>query len=112
MTRLRQCNKAAPCTLFCTCTCRTASSRSPRSILARLPIQASHVDELQGASSDALEVCNLACHCLQKFLIFGKSGWIGGLLGEILKEQGASYEYANARLEDRAAVIADIERVR
>ena len=45
------------------------------------------------------------------FLIFGKSGWIGGLVGELLKEQGAKYEYATARLEDRAAVIADIERV-
>ena len=40
------------------------------------------------------------------FLIFGKSGWIGGLVGEVLKEQGAKFEYADARLEVRAAVIA------
>lgn len=46
------------------------------------------------------------------FLIFGKSGWIGGLVGQYLKESGAKHEYANCRLEDRAAVIAEIERVR
>lgn len=45
------------------------------------------------------------------FLIFGKTGWIGGLVGQLLKEQGAKYEYANARLEDRSSVIAEIERV-
>ena len=45
-------------------------------------------------------------------MIFGKTGWIGGLLGEILTEQGANWEFASARLEDRAALIADIERVR
>lgn len=49
---------------------------------------------------------------LQVFLIFGKSGWIGGLVGDILREQGAKFEYATAKLEDRAAIIADIERVR
>lgn len=48
----------------------------------------------------------------QVFLIFGKSGWIGGLVGQYLKEQGAKFEYASCRLEDRAAVISEIERVR
>ena len=48
----------------------------------------------------------------QVFLIFGRNGWIGGLVGELLKAQGAKFEYATARLEDRAAVMADIERVR
>jgi hypothetical protein len=33
-------------------------------------------------------------------------------VGEILKKQGLPFEYAEARLEDRAAVLADIERVR
>lgn len=47
----------------------------------------------------------------QVFLIFGKTGWIGGLVGQHLKEQGAKFEYANCRLEDRAAVISEIERV-
>ena len=48
---------------------------------------------------------------MQRFLVFGKSGWIGGLLGELLASQGANYVYADARLEDRAGVLADIERV-
>ena len=50
--------------------------------------------------------------CSQSFLIFGKSGWIGGLVGDLLKEQGAKFEYANCRLEDRAAIIAELDRVR
>ncbi len=48
---------------------------------------------------------------LQVFLVFGKSGWIGGLIGQLLKERGLKFEYANARLEDRTEVIADLERV-
>lgn len=50
-------------------------------------------------------------HILQVFLVFGKSGWIGGLIGQLLKERGLKFEYANARLEDRTEVIADLERV-
>lgn len=46
------------------------------------------------------------------FLVFGRSGWIGGLLGDLLKEQGAKFEFASCRLEDRAAVVSEIERVR
>ena len=57
-----------------------------------------------------------AAHCgtnQQKvFLVFGRTGWIGGLVGEMLKKSGAKFEYATARLEDRAGVLADIERVR
>lgn len=46
------------------------------------------------------------------FLLFGKSGWIGGLVGEELTKQGVRFEYATARLEDRSAIVADIDRVR
>jgi hypothetical protein len=48
---------------------------------------------------------------LQVFLVFGKTGWIGGEVGKLLTEQGAKWEFANARLEDRAGILADIERV-
>ncbi|PNW78698.1 hypothetical protein CHLRE_09g387171v5 [Chlamydomonas reinhardtii] len=44
------------------------------------------------------------------FLLFGKSGWIGGLLQEELKKQGAKFHLADARMEDRSAVVADIEK--
>jgi hypothetical protein len=43
--------------------------------------------------------------------VYGRSGWIGGILGELLTAQGAKWEYGTARLEDRAAILADIERV-
>lgn len=33
-------------------------------------------------------------------------------MGQLLKERGLKFEYANARLEDRAEVIADLDRVR
>ena len=46
-----------------------------------------------------------------RFLVFGRSGWIGGLLGELLKQQGEQFEFASCRLEDRSAVVAEIERV-
>lgn len=49
---------------------------------------------------------------MQVFLIFGKTGWIGGLVGGLLKEQGANFSYANCRLEDRASVMAELDRVR
>lgn len=44
--------------------------------------------------------------------MFGKSGWIGGLVGDLLKQQGAKYEFATARLEDREGILKDLERVR
>eukprot|EP01024_Parvocaulis_polyphysoides_P062516 TRINITY_DN71675_c0_g1_i1.p1 TRINITY_DN71675_c0_g1~~TRINITY_DN71675_c0_g1_i1.p1 ORF type:complete len:353 (-),score=56.96 TRINITY_DN71675_c0_g1_i1:253-1170(-) len=46
------------------------------------------------------------------FLVFGKSGWIGGLVGDYLKEKGYKMEYANCRMENREAVLAEIERVK
>ncbi|KAL4537173.1 hypothetical protein Ndes2526B_g04915 [Nannochloris sp. 'desiccata'] len=47
----------------------------------------------------------------QVFLVYGRTGWIGGLVGDLLKSQGAKWEYGTARLEDRAAILADIARV-
>ncbi|KAL2623670.1 hypothetical protein R1flu_003875 [Riccia fluitans] len=43
-----------------------------------------------------------------KFLIYGKTGWIGGLLGELCTKQGIDYVYGNARIENRSALEADI----
>eukprot|EP00877_Chromochloris_zofingiensis_P000467 jgi/Chrzof1/10420/UNPLg00346.t1 len=50
-------------------------------------------------------------HAEPVFLIFGRSGWIGGLVGELLQQQGARFDYASARLEDRSSILAEIERV-
>ncbi|KAI4372207.1 hypothetical protein MLD38_010471 [Melastoma candidum] len=43
-----------------------------------------------------------------KFLIYGKTGWIGGLLGRICDSQSIPYSYASGRLEDRSSLEADI----
>jgi len=49
---------------------------------------------------------------MQVFLVFGRTGWIGGQVGELLEQRDVKFEYAKARLEDRAGVLADVERVR
>ncbi|THU62010.1 hypothetical protein C4D60_Mb01t00640 [Musa balbisiana] len=47
-----------------------------------------------------------------KFLIYGKTGWIGGLLGKICEKQGIPYEYGRGRLEERSHLILDIQNVK
>ena len=44
------------------------------------------------------------------FLVYGKTGWIGGKLGKLLTEQGHRWCYGSGRLQDRAAVLNDIKR--
>ncbi|KAI5062951.1 hypothetical protein GOP47_0021498 [Adiantum capillus-veneris] len=43
------------------------------------------------------------------FLIYGRTGWIGGYLGKLCAEQGISYHYGLGRLENRAQLEADIK---
>lgn len=50
-------------------------------------------------------------HAMPKFLLFGKTGWIGGLLGDILRHQGHEYAYAEARLEDRRSILDELLKV-
>lgn len=47
-----------------------------------------------------------------KFLIYGRTGWIGGLLGKLCEKQGISYEYGKGRLQDRASLMADIASIK
>lgn len=44
-----------------------------------------------------------------KFLIYGRTGWIGGLLGRQCEEHGISYVYGTGRLENRSQLEDDIE---
>ncbi|KAI3522533.1 hypothetical protein L2E82_06387 [Cichorium intybus] len=46
-----------------------------------------------------------------KFLIYGKTGWIGGLLGKLCQSQGIDYSYGSGRLESRDTLIADINAI-
>ncbi|ONI34006.1 hypothetical protein PRUPE_1G458500 [Prunus persica] len=45
-----------------------------------------------------------------KFLIYGRTGWIGGLLGKLCKDEGIEFEYGKGRLEDRKSLLEDITR--
>nr|XP_018678578.1 PREDICTED: trifunctional UDP-glucose 4,6-dehydratase/UDP-4-keto-6-deoxy-D-glucose 3,5-epimerase/UDP-4-keto-L-rhamnose-reductase RHM1-like isoform X1 [Musa acuminata subsp. malaccensis] len=47
-----------------------------------------------------------------KFLIYGRTGWIGCLLGKICEKQGIPYEYGRGRLEERSHIILDIQNVK
>ncbi|KAL6174616.1 hypothetical protein ACLB2K_051262 [Fragaria x ananassa] len=47
-----------------------------------------------------------------KFLIYGKTGWIGGLLGMICQSQSISFEYGSGRLENRSSLEADLAAVK
>lgn len=47
-----------------------------------------------------------------KFLIYGKTGWIGGLLGKLCTEKGIAYEYGKGRLENRISLEEDIATVK
>ncbi|KAL3619341.1 hypothetical protein CASFOL_036911 [Castilleja foliolosa] len=47
-----------------------------------------------------------------KFLIYGRTGWIGGLLGKLSEAQNIEYVYGSGRLENRASLEADINSVR
>ncbi|CAJ1947752.1 unnamed protein product [Sphenostylis stenocarpa] len=47
-----------------------------------------------------------------KFLIHGRTGWIGGLLGILCQAQGILFQYASGRLENQASLERDIAEVR
>ena len=47
-----------------------------------------------------------------RFLLFGGTGWIGGLVSELLTKEGAVWKASKARLEDRALILKEIEEVR
>ncbi|CAL5432940.1 unnamed protein product [Camellia sinensis] len=46
-----------------------------------------------------------------KFLIYGRTGWIGGLLGKLCDSQGIDYVYGSGRLENRTSLQADLDSV-
>ena len=46
------------------------------------------------------------------FLIYGRTGWIGGMLGHLLEQGNHKYFYGSARLHDRRAIEEDIARCR
>ncbi|XP_017973940.1 PREDICTED: bifunctional dTDP-4-dehydrorhamnose 3,5-epimerase/dTDP-4-dehydrorhamnose reductase [Theobroma cacao] len=47
-----------------------------------------------------------------KFLIYGRTGWIGGLLGKLCESKGIDYQYGSGRLENRLSLESDIASVK
>jgi len=46
------------------------------------------------------------------YLLYGKSGWIGGMLINFLKQQGKTFHLGEARLENRETLAAEIDRIK
>ena len=45
-----------------------------------------------------------------RFLIFGRTGWIGGLLGKILNNRGFTWRFAESRLENRQDLLLEFNQ--
>lgn len=43
-----------------------------------------------------------------KFLVFGRTGWIGGMIGDLLTQKGFAWEWASSRLQDRESVEREL----
>jgi dTDP-4-dehydrorhamnose reductase len=46
----------------------------------------------------------------QRFLVFGKNGWVGGMLIELLKSGGKEFFLADSRCENRESVLAELKK--
>lgn len=44
-----------------------------------------------------------------RVLIYGRTGWLGGLMGDICEAKGVTYKFGTARLQDRRGVEEDIK---
>ncbi|TYI71277.1 hypothetical protein E1A91_D08G283200v1, partial [Gossypium mustelinum] len=47
-----------------------------------------------------------------KFLIYDRTGWIGGILDQLCKKQCIPFEYGRGRLKNRASLMADIQNIK
>tara|TARA_Y100001954_G_scaffold145690_1_gene155115 strand:+ start:670 stop:2493 length:1824 start_codon:yes stop_codon:yes gene_type:complete len=63
-------------------------------------------------ASCSLDDCTPEAANKEIFLIYGRTGWIGGMLGKLLDEKNHTYFYGSARLQDRGAIEEDITRCR
>ncbi|KAK4577906.1 hypothetical protein RGQ29_028155 [Quercus rubra] len=47
-----------------------------------------------------------------KFLIYGRTGYLGGLLGQLCEKQGIPFVYGKGRLEERSQLLQEIHTVK
>lgn len=52
------------------------------------------------------------CGAKSKFLVVGRTGWIGGILGKLLAAEGVEWEYADFRLQERAKLEEALDRIK
>lgn len=45
----------------------------------------------------------------ERYLIYGKTGWIGGKMAELCTKQGKTWQFGDARLESREAILRDMD---
>jgi len=45
----------------------------------------------------------------ERFLVFGRTGWLGGILNKLLTEGKEEFRFSDCRLEDRAGIQAEIK---
>ncbi|CAM9241757.1 unnamed protein product [Ectocarpus sp. 6 AP-2014] len=48
----------------------------------------------------------------QVYLLYGKTGWLGGKLTTLLREQGKTVHLADSRLENRESVLKELETIK
>jgi len=48
----------------------------------------------------------------ESYLLFGKGGWICGILAEMLSQQGKSFRIADSRMENRESVERELDEVK
>lgn len=46
------------------------------------------------------------------YLLFGKNGWIGGMLIELLTKQGKTFHLAESRTQNRESVAAELDKIK
>lgn len=71
-----------------------------------MPVGKRSASEAEGTAGEQTDEAKKAKKV--KFLIFGRTGWIGGLLGKICQEAGYSYQYATCRTQEREKVGREI----
>lgn len=67
------------------------------------------VDSTTGAGNVGASACEIVRDA-DVYLVFGKNGWIGGQLIELLKAAGKTFYLADARTESRESVAADLDK--
>jgi UDP-glucose 4,6-dehydratase len=79
---------------------------------AQQPAEAKESSTTTASATTAKSTSSAPQKAPYKFLIYGRTGWIGGLLGKICEKQDIPYEYGKGRLQERSQLLQDIRNVK